>query len=581
MKKFYFLMAMLCVSTLGFAAEPKVTFDFTENALEPQLPTSSSDKLKDATTYKQGGYEIVIQANATSDAGFYYGFGGLMIGKKDATITLPKFDFAVSSIKLEGVSGGSKNVGINIFAGEAEASTATTGLDDETSQTYEIADEYQTAGTQLQIKITTAHNARIAKILIFEKAANAPEKPVFSKEAGIYFEEIAVEITSATEGADIYYTTDGTTPTSASTKYEKAVVIGMDQEVTLTAVAIKDGVESTPASAKYSVVKLDGDGSQENPFSVADVLKLDTKIGTEEDKYWVIGYILTAANASIKKPTDEKDGNILLADAMTDKDTIACELSKAAIKKALNVKDNPENKGKQVKILGSLARQYLSKPGIREVEDYEFVEGEFKRPVYHAITIVNPEHGKISVKRNGEEVLKAPEGELVELSVTWEGDYILQEWKLTPAVEVSEAGSFVMPKEDVTITAVGRLAEKHKVVIEATENGTVTANPEEAIVGTIITLTITPAEGYLLDTVIVSDGTDKKITVAAGKFTMPDAEVKVKATFKEDPDKKDDALESVEVSLDLNAPMYNLLGQPVDETYKGVVIQNRKKFIRR
>ena len=33
--------------------------------------------------------------------------------------------------------------------------------------------------------------------------------------------------------------------------------------------------------------------------------------------------------------------------------------------------------------------------------------------------------------------------------------------------------------------------------------------------------------------------------------------------------------------LEDNAPMYNLAGQRVDKTYKGVVIQNGKKFIKR
>ena len=39
------------------------------------------------------------------------------------------------------------------------------------------------------------------------------------------------------------------------------------------------------------------------------------------------------------------------------------------------------------------------------------------------------------------------------------------------------------------------------------------------------------------------------------------------------------ALEDIRVQLDTNAPMYNLLGVQVDEQYKGVVIQNKKKFL--
>ncbi|MBR1787094.1 MAG: starch-binding protein, partial [Paludibacteraceae bacterium] len=40
-------------------------------------------------------------------------------------------------------------------------------------------------------------------------------------------------------------------------------------------------------------------------------------------------------------------------------------------------------------------------------------------------------------------------------------------------------------------------------------------------------------------------------------------------------------LEEVVTGLDLNAPMYNVLGMRVDKYYQGIVIQNGKKFIRR
>ena len=38
---------------------------------------------------------------------------------------------------------------------------------------------------------------------------------------------------------------------------------------------------------------------------------------------------------------------------------------------------------------------------------------------------------------------------------------------------------------------------------------------------------------------------------------------------------------AVDGVLDLNAPMYNLAGQRVDKSYKGIVIQNGKKVIKK
>ncbi len=41
-----------------------------------------------------------------------------------------------------------------------------------------------------------------------------------------------------------------------------------------------------------------------------------------------------------------------------------------------------------------------------------------------------------------------------------------------------------------------------------------------------------------------------------------------------------DGIENVKVNTDVNAPIYNLAGQKVSESYKGVVIQNGKKFVK-
>ena len=54
----------------------------------------------------------------------------------------------------------------------------------------------------------------------------------------------AVELTTATEGAEIYYTTDGTAPTTKSTKYTEAIAIS--KATTIKAFAVKAG--ETPSS---------------------------------------------------------------------------------------------------------------------------------------------------------------------------------------------------------------------------------------------------------------------------------------------------------------------------------------------
>ena len=59
-----------------------------------------------------------------------------------------------------------------------------------------------------------------------------------------------VTITAAS-GAAIYYTTDGTNPTSASTAYSAALTIS--SSCTVKAIAVKDGVSSTVASQEITI----------------------------------------------------------------------------------------------------------------------------------------------------------------------------------------------------------------------------------------------------------------------------------------------------------------------------------------
>lgn len=75
--------------------------------------------------------------------------------------------------------------------------------------------------------------------------------PTFSVDAGTYTSIQSVTISCETDGATIYYTIDGTDPTSSSTEYTSAVSI--DHSCTLKAIAIKGDDESNVASAAYTI----------------------------------------------------------------------------------------------------------------------------------------------------------------------------------------------------------------------------------------------------------------------------------------------------------------------------------------
>lgn len=81
---------------------------------------------------------------------------------------------------------------------------------------------------------------------------NTVATPTFSPAAGLYDNAQTVTISCATIDADIYYTTDGTTPTDASTEYTAPITVGSSK--TIKAIAYKTGlVTSEVATAEYEI----------------------------------------------------------------------------------------------------------------------------------------------------------------------------------------------------------------------------------------------------------------------------------------------------------------------------------------
>ena len=76
--------------------------------------------------------------------------------------------------------------------------------------------------------------------------------PTFTPAAGYYNSAQNVTIACETAGADIYYTTDGTVPTTESTKFAEAITVG--ENLTIKAIAVKEGyTNSDIAEAEYVI----------------------------------------------------------------------------------------------------------------------------------------------------------------------------------------------------------------------------------------------------------------------------------------------------------------------------------------
>jgi hypothetical protein len=84
-------------------------------------------------------------------------------------------------------------------------------------------------------------------------AATVVDTPVFSPPAGTFNDSVSVSISTTTGGASIYYTVDGSTPTSSSILYTGPITL--NQTTTLKAIGIAAGyTDSAVATAVYTIV---------------------------------------------------------------------------------------------------------------------------------------------------------------------------------------------------------------------------------------------------------------------------------------------------------------------------------------
>jgi len=119
------------------------------------------------------------------------------------------------------------------------------------------AQNAQQANDQMmQAAQTAAQNAQIAQQQATPNTTQSyccgAATPKFSVKPGAYSAAVTLKIKDSTRGAAIYYTTDGWTPTAASTRYTGPITI--DSTTVVQAIAISPyGGRSRVASAVYTV----------------------------------------------------------------------------------------------------------------------------------------------------------------------------------------------------------------------------------------------------------------------------------------------------------------------------------------
>lgn len=197
---------------------------------------------------------------------------------------------------------------------------------------------------------------------------------------------VPTEVVFYKEGTEIPVVTEATSKSDAAITYESSNtnVATIDAEGKITVVGI--GITTLKASvARTSTyledeatatlyVRSEGTGEIDNPYLTVDAICLNDGI-TKDDYVWVKGTIMgiisntsTGAYSKIEDLTEIVATNLAVGDGH---DYLAVQLPKGAVRDALNLKDNPGNQGKEVWLLGKMAK-YCSVAGLKEVMDYSF-----------------------------------------------------------------------------------------------------------------------------------------------------------------------------------------------------------------
>ena len=150
----------------------------------------------------------------------------------------------------------------------------------------------------------------------------------------------------------------------------------------------------------------------------------------------------------------------------------------------------------------------------------------------HTVTVTNDGNGTGAATPS-----TAAAGTEIILTVTPANGYHFKEWQVeSPAGLVITNNKFLMPSGDVEVKAIFEkdappAPTEFTITVKTDENGTASASHAKAVVGTEITLTAMPKEGYhFKEWQVISGG----VTIKDDKFLMPSANVEVKAIFEED-----------------------------------------------
>ena len=176
-----------------------------------------------------------------------------------------------------------------------------------------------------------------------------------------------------------------------------------------------------------------------------------------------------------------------------------------------------------------------------KVGDFYTVRGDTEIKALWENSVITPTTYTVTVSNDGKGTgtatpSTAAAGTMISLTATPNKGYHFKEWQVISGGVTIKDDKFTMPSANVEVKAIFEkdappAPTEYTITVTSGDNGTASASHAKAVVGTEIRLTATPNTGYhLKEWQVISGG----VTIKDDKFTMPSANVEVKAIFEKD-----------------------------------------------
>ena len=176
-----------------------------------------------------------------------------------------------------------------------------------------------------------------------------------------------------------------------------------------------------------------------------------------------------------------------------------------------------------------------------KVGDSYTVNGDIEIKALWKNSVITPSTYTVTVSNDGNGTgaatpSTAAAGTTIILTAMPKEGYHFKEWQVISGGVTIKNNKFTMPDNNVEVKAIFEedtppAPTEHTVTVTSGGNGTASASPSKAVAGAEITLSSTPDKGYHLKEWQVMRG---NVTIKDDKFTMPDGNVEIKATFEKD-----------------------------------------------